>query len=123
MRGNPFHNKIAQEAQTIFICQNWQVFTEYGYKVDGSTTYFDLFATKGCHKLACQIETTSRHVIENALKAQVVSIPVWFIVPNRKVRKQIVNKLNRNRIRLNKERLNLLLLSNLGKELFDYWPG
>jgi len=123
MRGSPFHNKIAQEAQTIFISQNWQIFVEYGYKVDFSTVYFDLFATRGCQKLACQIETTSRHVIENVLKAQAVPIHVWFIVPNRKVRRQIVNKLNRNNIRLNRERLKLLLLSNLEKELFDYWRG
>lgn len=123
MRGKPFHNKIVQEAGSILLSKNWQVFTEHGCKINGSTVYFDLFAIKGPHKLACQIETTSRNVIRNVLGAQAACIPVWFIAPNRKVRKQIITKLNKNHIGLTNKRINVLLLSDMEKELADYMPA
>ena len=55
----------------------------------GVTTYFDLFARKGPLIIACEIETTCRHALENLGKAQVIGIPLWIIVPTRRIRQQI----------------------------------
>ena len=94
MRGQAFHNQIAAEAKTIFNRQGWQVYTEFGYFKDAVLTYFDLFAVKARQSIACEIETTSRHALDNALKAQAVGIVPWILVPSRRVRHQIECKLS-----------------------------
>lgn len=93
MRGNPFHNKLVKDAECIFSEFGWKTCTEQVFRIGGTTTYFDLFARDGPLEIACEIETTSRHAVDNLRKAQAVGMPLWIIVPTRGVRQQIQRSL------------------------------
>ena len=69
MRGKAFHNYMAMQTKAIFDAHGWQVNSEHRYRKNGMTTYFDLYVMKGNRSIACEIETTSRHAIDNARKA------------------------------------------------------
>ena len=98
MRGKAFHNKMAADAKTIFSSHCWQVYTEHRYKKDAVTTYFDLFAVKDDHAIACEIETTARHALDNAVKARAVGVDLWIIVPSRTLLRRIERKLKSSNI-------------------------
>ena len=117
MRGKAFHNRIAEETKTIFSNHRWHVHTEHRYRKNGITTYFDLFAIKAKQAIACEIETTIRHAIDNALKAQVVGVVLWIIVPTRTLRRQIERKLKSSGITENHQSIKTILLSQLNTEL------
>ena len=117
MRGKAFHNRIADQAKAIFISHYWQVHTEHRYRKNGITTYFDLFAVKGDQAIACEVETTSRHAVDNALKAQAAGVVVWIIVPTRAMRRQIERKLESSGVTENHQSVKTILLSQLNTEL------
>ena len=120
MRGKLFHKMIVQKAKAVFTEHNWQVQTECCIKKAGTNYYFDLLATKGRYEIACEIETTRRHAIDNALKASIVDIPLWFVVPTQNIRKQIADKLKKLRMKSGNEPIKILLLDQLKQELLDY---
>jgi hypothetical protein len=113
MRGKAFHNLIARQAQTIFNDNGWQVHTEYRCRRNGVTTYFDLFAVKKDRRVACEIETTSRHIIDNVAKALSTGVCVWVIVPTRAVLFQAKRKLLSSTLHTNQETVRILLFSQL----------
>jgi hypothetical protein len=117
MRGKAFHNQIAEEAKAVFSRYGWQVYTEHRYRKNGITTYLDLFAVKGNQTIACEVETTSRHAADNALKAQTVGVALWIIVPTRKLRRQIEGKLKSSAVIKNHQSIKTILLSQLNTEL------
>ena len=117
MRGKAFHNRIAEEAKMIFSNHGWQVYTEHRYRKNGITTYFDLFAIKGKQAIACEVETTSRHAVDNALKARTVGIVLWIIVPRRMLRSQVERKLESTGVTENHQSIKTILLSQLNTEL------
>jgi hypothetical protein len=117
MRGKAFHNQIAEEAKAIFNSYGWLVLTEHRYRKNSITTYFDLFAVKGNQTIACEVETTSRHAIDNAAKAQTTSVILWIIVPTRALRHQIERKLESSNIIKNCQSIKTILLSQLNTEL------
>lgn len=117
MRGKAFHNRIAEETKTIFSNHRWQVYTEHRYRKNGITTYLDLFAVKGNQTIACEIETTNRHAVDNALKAQVAGLVLWIIVPTRTLRRQIERKLESSGVTENRQSIKTILLSQVNTEL------
>lgn len=122
MRGNLFHNRLAQKAQMTFENFAWCISIEHRIHANGTTTFFDLFAEINHYKLACEIETTPRHAIDNAQKAQAVGVPLWFVVPTRKVKRQIVGKLNNQNLAPGGEPIKVLILSELENELASSQP-
>lgn len=120
MRGKLFHNMIVQKARAVFICLNWQVYTEHGVEINGTKYYFDLIAIKEQYKVACEVETTRRHAIDNALKASIVDIPLWFVIPTQDIKRQIADKLKKTSITPGNELIKILLLGQLKQELLDY---
>ena len=82
--------------------------------------YLDLFATKAGLVIGFEIETTDRHVLDNIRKAELVGIPLWIIVPNRKVLKSVTNRLSGQHIRPAGHQIKILLLSQLKEELTNY---
>lgn len=117
MRGNLFHKRLAQKAQITFENFDWRISIEHRVHANGTTTFFDLFAEINHYKLACEIETTPRHAIDNARKAQAVGMPLWFLVPTRKVKRQIAGKLNNQNLAPGGEPIKVLILSELENEL------
>lgn len=120
MRGKAFHNRIVEEAKMILSNHGWQVCTEHRCRKNGITTYLDLFAVKGNQAVACEIETTSRHAIDNALKAQIAGIVLWIIVPTRTLRRQIEHKLKSSSVIKNHQSIKTILLSQLNTELNSF---
>ena len=117
MRGKPFHNLITDETESIFKTHGWQVRTEYRYRKNGTTTYFDLYAVKDSRAIACEVETTVRHAVNNALKAKTVGVVLWIIAPTRKLRCQIERKLELSGIAQNDKSTKIILLSQVNTEL------
>ena len=112
--------QIEHAAQMIFERFGWQVFTEHRFQANGTTTYFDLFTENPPDKIACEIETTVRHAIDNARKAQAVGVPVWFVVPTQKVKRQIVRRLTTPGVMPGNKPIKVLLLGQLERELAHY---
>jgi hypothetical protein len=117
MRGSGFHNKIAEEVKAIFDNHNWQVYTEYRYRKNGVTTYLDLLAVRGNQKIACEVETTSRHAVDNAVKALSAGLDLWIIVPSRTLYRQIEHRLISSGINTKHQAIRVLLLCELEAEL------
>ena len=120
MRGKLFHNSMVEQVKTVFIRRGWQVRTECRYRNNGVTTYLDLLAAKNDCRIACEVETTARHAVDNAVKAIAVSIPLWVIVPSRSLRRQIEHKLTPLRISDNQKPIKVLLLCQLEAEVIDF---
>lgn len=120
MRGGMFHNRIVEEAEMIFRSNGWKVHTEYRYIHNDVTTYFDLFAVKKAYKIACEVETTPRHGIDNIRKALLTGIPLWVIVPSRTIHLQLNQKLISSNLNTNPHTLRIMLLYQLEAELIHF---
>lgn len=93
---------------------------EYRFQRNGVTTYFDVFAQRDSVTLAFEVETTSRHAIDNARKASLVGVPLWFVVLRRKLKLELTRKLNLLDLRPGGEPIKILLLAQLEQELTNY---
>ncbi len=120
MRGGTFHNKIVAEAKTIFINHNWQVYTEHRYCKNGITTYLDLLAIRGNKKIACEVETTARHAVDNVAKALSAGVDLWIIVPSRTLRRQIKQKLRYSELNTKHKNIRILLFCQLEAGLNNF---
>ena len=85
MRGGSFHNKMVEAVVTIFLHNEWEVETEFFCQAGDVTTFFDVYATKGDARIACEVETSIRHVIDNVRKAKALQVRLWVIVPSWKL--------------------------------------
>jgi hypothetical protein len=96
LRGKALHGFLVDEAATTFTDDGWQVRREYPIRLgNGTVNYADLFVQKGGVTLICEVETSARHALDNAVKAKAAGLPLWVVVPNQKVRTAVVRKLNR----------------------------
>jgi hypothetical protein len=93
---------------------------EYLFHRNDVTTYFDVFAQRGSVALAFEVETTSRHAVDNARKASLVGIPLWFVVPRRRLKLELTRKLKPLDLRPGGEPIKILLLAQLEQELRNY---
>ena len=120
MRGGTFHNKIVEEAKTIFGNHGWQTYTEYRYRKNGITTYLDLLAVRENKKMACEVETTARHAVDNAAKALSAGLDLWIIVPSRMLGRQIEHKLRHSGLNTKHQTVRILLFCQLEAELKSF---
>lgn len=123
MRGQILHNTMAKDAETTLENYFTQVHPEYKCCKNGIITFFDLFARQQLFVLALQIETTARHGVDNAIKAQAVGIPLWIIVPATKIKIRLSHKLNLLQLNPGGEEIKILLLGQLRRELQTYLLG
>ena len=117
MRGGAFHNKIVEEVRAVFLSYGWEVETEFCCQRNGITTFFDVYAENSPDRIGCEIETTARHAIDNARKAEAVGIHVWFVVPTRKLQRRIVRRFTKPDLIPNNKSTKVLLLGELEREL------
>ena len=122
MRGKPFHNVIARDVQGI--ARKFFDFTrrEYRFSKNRAMTYLDVYAQRGPIALALEVETTSRHAVDNARKAAMTGVPLWVVVPTRRLKSEITRKLKPLRLRPGGESIKILLLGQLEQELMNYFP-
>ena len=95
MRGGSFHNKMVDEVVAVFLRNGWKVDTEFLCRASGVTTFLDINATKGDDRIACEVETSIRHVIDNVRKAKALRVRLWVVVPSRKLCRLAKHKLSR----------------------------
>ena len=117
VRGGAFHNKIVEEVREVFLFYGWEVETEFCCQRNGITTFLDVYAVKGDVEIACEVETTTRHAIDNARKVEAVGIYVWFVVPTRKLQRKIVRRFTNPGLIPNNKSIKVLLLGELEREL------
>ncbi len=120
MRGDPLHNMMAHGTGITLGYFFTEVSSEHKYGKNGVVTYLDLFARQNGFVLACEIETTARHAVDNAIKAAVVDIPLWIIVPTNNVKMKLLRKLKSLQLRPGGEPIKILLLGQLQGELEEY---
>jgi hypothetical protein len=120
MRGDPLHNLTVEKTETPLSRFFKEVYLEYKCSRNGVTTYFDCFARQNHFVLACEIETTARHGVDNAVKAAAVGVPLWIIVPTNNVKEQLQHKLKPLQLRPGGEPIKILLLGQLQEELEKY---
>ena len=120
MRGKPLHNLKAIEIKDIAGKFFSFVSCEYRFQRNGVTTYFDVFAQRDSVTLAVEVETTSRHVIDNARKAFLVGVPLWFVVLRRKLKLELMRKLKPLDLKPGGQPIKILFLAQLEQELTNY---
>ena len=120
MRGDTLHNFIVIGVEMIAVMFFAFVRTEYCVSRHGVTTYFDVFARQGCIALGLEVETTLRHAIDNAKKAALVDVPLWVIVPTRRLKLELFCRLNPLALRPGGEPVKVLLLGQLEQMLVNY---
>lgn len=120
MRGKSFHNMIANRARSVAQGFFSSVRTEYRYRRNGAVTDFDIFACERAFVLAIEVETTYRRGIENAKKAASVDVPLWIIVPTRKLKAEFSRRLCLLELRPTGEPIKILLPDELEQELMNY---
>jgi hypothetical protein len=120
MRGRTLHNFIAKQVERTANRFFDFVTCEYCVRKNGVTTFFDIFARQGPVTLAIEIETSFRHAVDNAWKAAQVGVPLWFVVPRRRLQFEITRKLDPLGLRPGGKPIKILLLGQLEQELSHY---
>jgi len=96
LRGKAFHNHLAAQVARDFLRAGFGVWPEYGLRlVDGRRDFVDLLAGREGATIACEVETTARHVLENVAKAQALRLTLWIVVPSRQVWSAVTRKVRK----------------------------
>ncbi len=123
LRGGSLHNHLVLETERIFRDAGFDTRQEHPEKLaDGRLDFVDLMVWRGDFLACIEIETSSRHVLDNASKARSLGLPLMVVVPNRKVQKAVRDKLKKAGIRLKKHRIWIPLLRQLKQEVANCLP-
>jgi hypothetical protein len=96
LRGKAFHSHLAAQVARDFLRAGFRVWPEYGLRLsDGRRDFVDLLAGREGVTIACEVETTARHVLENVAKAQALRLTLWIVVSNRKVASAVARKVRK----------------------------
>ncbi len=123
MRGQSFHNFIADQAAHKFQALGWDVEKEYPIEMpDGRTDYADIYACKNGRVLLAEVESTVRNLSSNIDKAAALNLPLIVILPNRKTLKAAVQKYKRRKKLPRSPPVIFLLLSQITGQKRIYFP-
>jgi hypothetical protein len=120
MRGDPLHNYKAVYLKEMLCTLPVLIFLEYLMRKNNITAFFDLLIKVGKFQLAVEIETTRRHLLDNARKAHALNIPVWFVVPTRKLQTQALKMLEPLNLMPGGQPIKVFLLAQAANELRNY---
>jgi hypothetical protein len=124
MRGGALHNFLAAKAAGRFREAGFGVLIEHPLELpDGRLDFVDLLARHDGYTIACEVETTARHVLENLEKARTLDLTLWIVVPNRKVRSAVARKIRRAPKSQSGESVQILLIGEVFQRLTDYFPS
>ncbi len=123
MRGGPLHNYLVARAGDVFSADGFEVRMECPLHLDdGRIDFVDLLASRGGCVVACEVETTARHVLINIDKARALALPLLIIVPNRKVYRAVVGKVRSASPAGGKAAIIFLTLCELPQALRNCFP-
>ena len=120
MRGDCLHNYKAEYLKNELSVYPVGLYSEYRIRRNGITADFDFVLKIAAFWWAIEIETTLRHLVDNAKKAAAVNIPLWIVVPTRQMKKQAVRKLSPMNLTPGGEPIKLFLLGQVQKEVSNY---
>jgi hypothetical protein len=108
----------------IFCQEGFDVYVEHGLKLSGDRmNYVDLLARREDLAVICEVETTPRHVLDNLSKAELLDMPLWIIVPSRKVKSEVIRKLRKAGYRSRKSFFHISMPDELQQGLKSYFPN
>ncbi len=87
--------------------------------LNGGKDFIDLVAWRGDFLICIEVETTTRNVLSNALKAQRLGRPLIILVPNVKVRKAVERKLSQCQLTPGGQPICVLLVGQLQQEVMN----
>ena len=123
MRGDTFHNRLVEQTAQVFRRAGFEVHTEHAMRLeDDRIDFADIFAKRGTRGVICEIETTPRNVLVNAAKAGAAGMPLWIVVPTRKVRSAVTKRLQHAGFKLGGKRIQVLLQAEVVKRLRNCFP-
>ncbi len=123
LRGGNLHNYLVLESEGILQAAGFETHQEQPQKLsDGGLDFVDLLAEKEGFLVCIEVETSARYVLTNAAKAEQLGIPLVVIVPTRKVKRAVKNKLGKTDIRPGASDIYILLLSQLKQEVTNCFP-
>ena len=123
LRGGSLHTYLILESERILRQAGFHTYQEHPIRLpDGRLDFIDLLATQENFSIAIEAETSARHVLRNATKAEAIELPLWIIVPSRKVHNTITNTLAPSVLRPGGQRIYILLLGQLESELRFCFP-
>ena len=120
MRGRYLHTHKAEYLENELSVYPVGLYPEYRIRRNGVTADFDFVLKTDAFWWAIEIETTIRHLVDNAKKAAAVNIPLWIVVPTRRMKNQAVCKLSPLNLTPGGEPIKLFLLSDVHKEVRNY---
>lgn len=124
MRGKAFHRYLVDLSAKVFRRLGFEVAFEYPIKLsNGLIDYVDILAQQGDCKLICEVETTSRHVLDNLAKAGLLNIPLWIVVSSRGVRFEVINKLRSSGYKLRNASFRISMPDELQQRLTNHFPN
>ena len=123
LRGDTLHNYLVLETECIFQQEGFDTYQEHPQCLpDGSLDFLDLLVRRDDFLICIEVETSARYVLANAAKAERLGLPLIVIVPTRRIKKSVQNKLEKSGIRPAGCNIYILLLSQLKQELINYFP-
>lgn len=123
LRGGSLHNYLVCETEKIFRGAGFDTHQEHPKKLaGGGLDFVDLLAEGDDLVICVEIETSSRHVLDNVAKARELGLPLVIIVPSRKVQKTVKSKLEKAGGDLKRGHIYILLLSQLEQEVTNCLP-
>ncbi len=123
MRGKVFHNLLVDQAAGVFRDHWFSAEREKPLRLpDGRLDFLDILAVRGPLTVGCEIETTPRYVRVNADKARALGLPLFIVVPARRLRKHVRKLLNNHFAGAASDRIWILLPDELGQALANCFP-
>lgn len=123
LRGQEWHAHLVETAKTKFLRAGCDIRLEYPMPmVDGRINYVDLWVSRGDCQFVLEVETSARHVLDNAIKADAAGMRLWVLVPNRRVKKAVRNKLRQVNVRPGGLAIYILLLDELEQAVTNIFP-
>lgn len=120
LRGGKLHNYLVTESEGILQGAGFETYQEHPKKLSGGgVDFIDLLAQKGDFMICIEVETSARYVLTNAAKAEQLGLPLVVIVPTRRIRKAVRDKLQQSAISPGGCAIYILLLSQLKQEVMD----
>ena len=122
LRGSTWHNHQVLDAAMQLWAIGCSVDLEYALPLPhGRTDVVDICANYGSEKFIVEVESTTRHAADNACKAAALGLPLWIVVPTRKLQKTIQRKLQSASCCRADNAINVVLLSQLQQEVRNYF--
>lgn len=118
LRGGNLHNYLVIESEGILQNAGFETYQECPKKLpDGGLDFIDLLAEKEGFLVCIEVETSARYVLTNAAKAEQLGLPLMVIVPTRKVKRAVQNKLSKTTIKPGGRDIYILMLAQLKQEV------